>query len=321
MENKAVEVSIVIVCMNNLKNLYPCLDSIRKYTGVSYETFVVAYLFSKDNLDKIRKDFPWVTIIESNEIRGFSENNNLALRQAKGKYCFVVNDDTEMKMPVIDHLIDSIKKLPKNTAIISPVLVDPNDKVQVCGRAPITYRTLLLILFHLWKEEKSIYVNQRDIFQSYNIIGAAFLIKTDIFKKFGWFDERYFFCPEDIALSTLLNKNGYSCYVDSNVKIIHYEGMSGKSISLVQTATRAAACRGAIIFYSEGSKIKESILRIILFIIYFLRCIYHFIKGLFKPKPNVNQVLAIGDKNSMYACFTNKTPKEIFKKYYFKIKK
>ena len=96
-----IDVSIVIVCMNNLKNLYPCLESIKKYTTVSYETLVVAYLFSKENLEKVKKDFPWVTFIESNEIRGFSENNNLALRDAKGEYCFVVNDDTEMKMDVV----------------------------------------------------------------------------------------------------------------------------------------------------------------------------------------------------------------------------
>lgn len=63
---------------------------------MSYECFVVAYLFSKENLEKVKHDFPWVKFIENNEIRGFSENNNLALRQAKGKYCFVQNDDTEL---------------------------------------------------------------------------------------------------------------------------------------------------------------------------------------------------------------------------------
>lgn len=47
--------------------------------------------------------------VESNEIRGFSENNNLALRQAKGKYCFVQNDDTELKMPCIDKLVETIE--------------------------------------------------------------------------------------------------------------------------------------------------------------------------------------------------------------------
>ena len=52
-----VDVSIVIVCMNNLKNLYPCLNSIRKYTSVTYETLVVAYLFSKENFEKVQQDF------------------------------------------------------------------------------------------------------------------------------------------------------------------------------------------------------------------------------------------------------------------------
>ena len=30
-----IDVSIVIVCMNNLKNLFPCLDSIKEYTKIS----------------------------------------------------------------------------------------------------------------------------------------------------------------------------------------------------------------------------------------------------------------------------------------------
>lgn len=103
------QVSIVIVCMNNLKNLYPCLDSIRKYTHVSYETLVVAYLFSKENLERLKRDYSWIRIIESNEIRGFSENNNLALRQARGQYCYVLNDDTIMDSPVIDRLVETIQ--------------------------------------------------------------------------------------------------------------------------------------------------------------------------------------------------------------------
>lgn len=44
------KVAIVIVCMNNLKNLFPCLDSIKQQTKISYEVWVVAYLFSKENL-------------------------------------------------------------------------------------------------------------------------------------------------------------------------------------------------------------------------------------------------------------------------------
>ena len=138
-----LQVSIVIVCMNNLKNLYPCLNSIRKYTTVSYETLVVAYMFSKENLEKVKQDFPWVTFIESREIRGFSENNNLALRQARGRYCFVVNDDTYMDMPVIDELVSTFEKLTGRVAIVSPNIKYPDGRPQYCGRNKATFWTFL----------------------------------------------------------------------------------------------------------------------------------------------------------------------------------
>lgn len=315
-----IDVSIVIVCMNNLKNLYPCLESIRRYTTVSYECMAVAYLFSRENLEKVRKDFPWVKFIESNEIRGFSENNNLALRQAKGKYCFVVNDDTEMRMPVVDRLVESIEKLPENVAIVSPVTTFPDDRVQVCGRGPMNWRTMLLDKIHLWDENKTGYVNKKGLFKSYNIIGAAFLIKTDVFREQGWFDEYYFFCPEDIALSTSLNKHGYECWVDADVLLVHYEGMSGKSLSLIKCATAPASRKGNMVFFAEGSIVLYFLLGFILNVLTLCSAVYHYCKSIRKKRPNVNTILLKSEMNAFKATFSRKSPKEIFVKYYTDIK-
>lgn len=309
-------VSIVIVCMNNLKNLYPCLDSIKKYTSVEYETLVVAYLFSKENLEKVRRDFPWAKFIESNEIRGFSENNNLALRQAKGNYCFVVNDDTEMKMPVIDRLVEDFGKVKDNVAIISPKLIYPNGEIQYCGRGKYSYFLHIASFFHVKKyfDEKK-YFDQVGLFKSWNIIGAAFLIKTDLFRNMGWFDERFFFCPEDIALSEGLNKKGYECWADADVSLIHYEGMSGKGTSMMQTATKPAGDIGSIIFLAGGNKFKEIFIRFeflfeSLFRIIFHRCHFLFSKSVF------HKVMAISYAHSFYSILSFKTPKEVFIRYY-----
>lgn len=317
----SIQVSIVIVCMNNLKNLYPCLNSIRKNTTVSCETLVVAYLFSRENLEMVKHDFPWVTFIESNEIRGFSENNNLALRQAKGKYCFVVNDDTEMKMPVIDKLVEDFNKCSERTAIISPELLDGNGNVAVCGRPPITWKTKIRIMFKLYNEKKDTkYSNKKGLFKTYNIIGAAFLIRRDLFEQIGWFDEYYFFAPEDLALSTLLNKMNYECYVDEQAKIIHYEGMSGKSLSRIKTATLPAMCKGGLHFYSEGKLHIKLIFGITYYLYNFVQLIYHSIKARKSKIPNIYSILAEGERNVLSTLFSKKTPKEIFTHYYYKQK-
>lgn len=316
-----VDVSIVIVCMNKPDNLRVCLPSIQKYTSVTYEVFVVAYLFSKENLAAIRDEFPWVKIIESNEIRGFSENNNLALRQATGKYCFVLNDDTEMRMPAIDKLVETIEKLPEKVAIVSPNVLKADGSVQFCGRPRHTWKTVLFKeLFRIDVNKNSPYINKQGIFKSYNILGAAFLIKTDVFEKAGWFDEKYFFCPEDLALSTMLNEDGYECWVNADISIIHYEGMSGKSNSPIKMATRPAHRRGSLIFYPKGNWA----IWMLMSFSYFIEDLVFYLIAAYKVyiKRQENSLISMHTElHLLQTAFTKKTPKEIFINYYKKAKK
>ena len=326
LENKldlsTIDVSIIIVCMNNAANLRICLPSIKKFTSISSETLVVAYLFDKDTLRLLREEFEWVTFIESNEIRGFSENNNLALSIAKGKYCFVMNDDTKFAMPCIDRLVCTIKNLPERVAVISPISFYGNGDLQSCGRPRYTIFCYFLSLFRLYHEQerKSAYVNQTGIFKSYNISGAFFLIKTDIFRKLGGFDEHYFFCPEDMVLSTLLNKLGYECWVDTHASIIHYEGMSGKSLSMIQTATKPASVRGMLIWLSNNNVYRQIFLSFLTSLSCLCKALFHYVKSAGKKETSSDYIIAIAFLNSVYACFSTKTPKEIFKYYYKKIK-
>ncbi len=313
-----IDVSIVIVCMNNLTNLYPCLESIRKFTHkITYETFVVAYLFSKENLEKAKKDYPWVTFIESNVIRGFSENNNLALRLAKGRYCLVLNDDTEMKMPVVDNLMKTIETLPEEVAVVSPTLLNADGTIQVCGRPCMTAKNAIKDTFGIGG--KSVDKDYKtEIFKTYNIIGACFLIKTAIFEKIGFFDEYYFFCPEDIAVSTLLNNLGYSCYVDPNIEIIHFEGNSGtKNVSRIKMATLPAGDKGSVRFFSNGIFLKEKVLAIL----FFIAAILKYLK--YKQKSNctgdADDIFARANLNTAKTILSNKTPKEIFKRFYHQL--
>lgn len=315
-----LDVSIVIVCMNNLKNLYPCLESIRKYTTeATYETFVVAYLFSKENFEKVKEDFPWVTFIESSEIRGFSENNNLALKQAKGKYCFVLNDDTEMKMPVIDKLVETIEALPEDVAVVSPRSVFGDGTFQSCGRDIHTTWKFFLSFFYLYNERRYLkaFENAKGTFETGDIVGAFFLIKTDRFKQVGFFDEKFFFCPEDIALGYELRKHGYKHYVNADVEIVHFEGMSGgTSLSKTRAATSPSGTRGQLIFYSHDKPIIYVLLALFKAFSLIPNVAFHFLKSLYHKRPNKYQILALSDLHSISACFSNSTTKQIFLKYY-----
>ncbi len=316
------DVNIVIVCMNNWGNISRCLDSIRAFTSVSYEVLVVAYMFSGDNLERLRHDYPWVKIVVSDEIRGFSENNNLALRQATGRYCFVLNDDTELTMPAIDRLVATMDSQPDDVAIVSPVLLNPDGTVQVCGRPPMNWRTFIMHRLHLWKESACTdYVNKSGIFITYNIVGAAFLIRTDLFRRLGWFDERYFFTPEDIALSTLVNKSGLKCLVDTSATLTHFGGMSGKSASMMRAATYPAAVKGEIAFFADGEKLLYYTLTCFSFAISLFTIPFNICRLIIRPSDKTLRPLIYGNWNVVKSVFNKLSSKEVFLHYYRQIYK
>lgn len=253
----APKLSIVIVCMDRPDNLYPCLEGIRAHTAVSYETFVVAYLFSPDNLARARADFPWVQFIESNETRGFSENNNLALRKARGEFCLVVNDDTVISSDILTRIVEDFSMLPREAAIVSPRLLNADGSLQLCGRPPYPARNYLLQQWHLYSEPKDDTAGKTPVFgtvyETSNITGAAFVIRTAVFRELGFFDERYFFTPEDIALSTLARSRGYRVYVDSSLTIVHRWKATASAMS---AAIRPSAVKGSLIFFGGDSRLK-----------------------------------------------------------------
>ena len=321
-----IEVSVVIVSMNRPDMLFPCLDSIKAHTSVSYETLVVAYLFSPENLAALKENYPWVTILRSDELRGFSENNNLALRQASGKYCFIVNDDTLMNEPVIDRLVSCFEHLPSNAAAISPCIRFADGSIQTCGRTrwtPLRYARHYLHLVDESKagvcprtsghprpdkregpadavsgrglsEAKAVrgHIPALDVYQTYTLNGACFLIKTDAFKKVGWFDQRYFFTPEDIALGHTLNDMGYTVWVAPGVNITH---LAGGSVSSLEAAIKPTRVRGSMIFYGEPLWLKCFIWWVEAFRYFILR--------------------RKAARNVMEAVFSHLTPKEIFVKF------
>lgn len=317
-ERPVPEVSIVIVSMNKPDLLADCLDSIAAGTTVTYEALVVAYLYTDQNLRTLRTRYPWATLIESREVRGFSENNNLALRCARGRFCFVLNDDTVVHPGAIDRLTEAFATLGSEVAITSPLILDRNGEVAFAGRGPLTYATCLrdYLFPRAYKAEGVRQLSDRP-YPICNVLGAAFMIRTDVFREIGWFDEYYFFTPEDIAVSTEVNRRGYRCYLIPDARVTHLEGLSsGQSLSMVQTATAPAGNLGTVHFVGQGRLLRRESLRLAVALIFVCKFLRHRLAALRSPRPNNAYILSLGDWHTVCALFARRTPKETFIHYY-----
>ena len=310
------KVSVVIVCMNRPDLLNPCLEGLFARNRAELEVWVVAYLFSEENLARLRADWPSVKVVESRELRGFSENNNLALRQVTGEYCFIVNDDTLMRMPVIDALLADFGRLPADAAIVSPKIVFPDGRVQTNGRAPWTaWRYVKHYLHQVDESVPTPWSMQEGLFRTWTVNGACFLIKTAVFREAGWFDETYTFTPEDIAIGHKVNELGYTVWSDSDVEITH---LAGGTVSRLEAAVKPTRVRGALQFYSGGNPVKYFLLGSFVWCVEALRRL----KYLLADRSDPGSQAAIMDataKNVMRSIFTKRTSKEVFTQLYHEI--
>ena len=119
----------------------------------------------------------------------------------------------------------------------------------------------------------------------------------------GWFDERYFFTPEDIALGHKLNDAGYTVWAVPGVNITH---IAGGSVSQLEQAIKPARVRGSMIFYGEPLWLKC--------FVWCFEALRRF-KYFFLPRKGRNLIMAQTACNVQEAVFSRETPKELFIKF------
>ena len=101
------DISVVIVAWNAKHYLELCLDSLAKVPPRrSMEVLVVDNASADGTIEMIEAKFPWVKLIKSPENLGFSKGNNVAIRQAQGRYIALVNPDVIVFPGCLDALAD-----------------------------------------------------------------------------------------------------------------------------------------------------------------------------------------------------------------------
>jgi GT2 family glycosyltransferase len=189
--------------------------------------------------------------------------------------------------------------------------------VQTSGRAPWTAWRYVKHYLHMVDETvPTRWSMQEGLFRTWTVNGACFLIRTDVFRQAGWFDETYTFTPEDIALGHKINEMGYTVWSDADVTITH---LAGGTVSRMEAAIKPTRVRGALQFYSGGSTLKYALLGAFVWCVEALRRLRY----LFSDKSDPGSHAAIMDasaRNVMRSIFTRRSTKEIFTQLYHEVR-
>ena len=153
MTNSSPDISFITICYNGFKDTCELIESLhKKLKSVSYEIIVVDNASREDEAAKIHELYPTVISIRSNENGGFSGGNNIGIRAAKGKYIFLINNDTYIESDEIAYLVERLESRPEIGGV-SPKIrfaFPPYNKQVGCSRCSISRSASLVVLQYIY---------------------------------------------------------------------------------------------------------------------------------------------------------------------------
>jgi N-acetylglucosaminyl-diphospho-decaprenol L-rhamnosyltransferase len=233
-----MKLSIVILCWNDLKIISDCLTSIYAGTHSTELEVIVSDNGSTDgSVEFIRRNFPQVRMIENGRNLRFAKGNNVAIRECRGEYVLILNPDTIIHDGTLDKLIVFADERAEAGAFGCRVL-NADGSYQMSVRPAYTVRSewcLALGLrplarFSEWFHPGEYVGWEGDTERTVGwVVGCFLLVRSELLKRLGGFDEQFFYYYEDQDLCRRISKAGYPIIFTPHVSITHLGGQSTQS--------------------------------------------------------------------------------------------
>ncbi|MCL2088731.1 MAG: glycosyltransferase family 2 protein [Oscillospiraceae bacterium] len=206
------KISAVIVTHNNsdiIRNALCGLDRHAPTVGLT----VVDNNSSDGTGGIIENEFPDVGLIKLEKNIGFGAAHNRVLPMLESQYHVIINPDIELRDDVILRMASYMDEN-ADVALLSPRVLNLDGSEQILPKRAPYLRAL--ISRRLFKNNYGYYeMADKDLSRPQEIgfaTGCFMFIKTDLFKKIGGFDERYFLYFEDADLTRTAEKHGKVLY-------------------------------------------------------------------------------------------------------------
>lgn len=230
-----VDISISIVSYNTRDLLRACLQSLEaRRDEVEMEIIVIDNNSTDGSAEMVRAEFPKVFLIEAGENLGYGRANNLGLKDANGRYFFVLNSDTEVQPGALRALVDFLDHHPKAGAVTAQLILPDGSIQPSCATDPNLMKVFWeqTYLDRLFPHNKitggytMTHWDYDDVREVEQVAGAAVVIRREAWRQIGGFDPAFFMYFEDTDLCIRLRKAGWSIWFLPDARVHHKVGAS-----------------------------------------------------------------------------------------------
>lgn len=222
-------ISIITLNYNQAAVTLDFLESAKKLHYTNFEILVCDMASAEDATAIIKPEkYPNTQLLLSDKNLGFAAGNNWGMRQAKGDYYFIVNNDTVMTPDLLNKLLQPFLEDEKIGVTTPKILYyDHPDTIQYAGFNPMNKYTGRTSIIGEKEKDQGQYNSSRETSGSH---GCSMLVKKEVAEKTGMFPEKFFLYYEEWDWSARIINAGYKIWYTGDASIYHKESVSvGKS--------------------------------------------------------------------------------------------
>jgi GT2 family glycosyltransferase len=218
-------VSIVVLNCNQTDVTCEFLESTRKFTYNNYELLICDMGSEIDPTSQINAgNYPKTKVLRSETNLGCAGGRNWGVNQANGEFVFLVDNDTIVTPNLIEALLEPFYEHPEVAVVCPKIRFYHNPEViQYAGFKPINPFTGRNAAVGSNQPDKGQHDQPNFTFSSH---GCASMIRKEIFKKAGFFPEKFFFYYEEMDWSARVQRAGYKIYYQPKGLIFHKQSMT-----------------------------------------------------------------------------------------------
>lgn len=218
-------VAIIIVNWNSFDVTAQCLESLRTVTYNNFTTVVVDNGSNDGSGKRLKSDYPEIVLLENEKNLGFTGGNNAGIQYALDNeydYLMMLNNDAIATPDFLSVLMDRAQE--SGLKAIQPKIMYDYDR-SVIWNASGKFNNFLSIPKTLGEGQKDNGQFDHLKFTDW-ITGCCFLVETELVKRFGLLDQRFFIYYEDTDWSLKIRDQGEKMGFEPKAVVYHEAGKS-----------------------------------------------------------------------------------------------
>jgi N-acetylglucosaminyl-diphospho-decaprenol L-rhamnosyltransferase len=222
----APTLSYCVVNTNGREYLLACLEAIERThpSGVSREILVLDNASEDGSAAAVSELGGDIRLIALQRRTGKGENDSTLLRESTGRYCLLLNEDTELRPGATAALIEALDSDPGAAAAGARLLGSDGEPVACAWRFPGVGTALagaLLLHRHLTVQSKGEETRRVDWAQS-----SALMVRREAAEQVGYLDPDFFVYYDECDFARRLQDAGWHSLFVPAAEAIHHDQLS-----------------------------------------------------------------------------------------------